>query len=118
MVKITILTGSRAGQTCMPPQNAEPVAVLGDMVEQDWQWEIDFSQASRDETIAWGGADLICRAVRAVKKGLPVTFMGVEYTTLNSLQSFEDAMVESGYCVRVAFDDDRNGLEVHTVHPE
>lgn len=118
MVKVTALTGPYAGQTRALPQDMKPVTVLMSMVEHGWEWEIDFSQADRDEFIAWGVADMICRAIRAVRKGLPVTFMGVEYTTMESLQTLENDVVGCGYCVRIASDDDRNGLEIHIVHPE
>jgi hypothetical protein len=57
------------------------------------------------------------RAYRAVRNGRPVIFLGVEYTSVEELQAFEDAIVESGYCVRVA-SDDQNGLVVDIIQPE
>ncbi len=118
MVKVTALTGPHAGKVRVPPKDMKPLRLLVDMVNAGWQWEIDFSLADRNETIVWGGADMMCRAIRAVRKGLPVTFMGEEYTTMDSLQTLEDEIVTSGYCVRISSDDERNGLEILVTQPE
>lgn len=117
MIKIKCLTGPYAGQIREAPENQNPLKVLVSMVELGWQWEIDFSLATRDETVAWGGADLMARAVRAVKEGRGAFFMGVEYSTMEDLQVFEDEIVSSGYYVQVA-SDDHNGLVIYTVNPE
>ncbi len=117
MIKVTALTGPYEGQTREVPSGQNPIALLGEFVRKGWSWEIDFSEAGRDETIAWGGADLIARAVRAVQNGRPAVFLGVEYTTMEELQAFEDAIMGSGYDVKV-MSDDHNGLVVVTGNPE
>ena len=117
MVKIKCLTGPHAGEVRTPSQDTEPLRLLGLMVDQGLHWEIDFSNACREEIIAWGGADLMARAIRAVQEGRGAFFMGVEYSTMESLQTFEDELVCSGYNIQVASDDER-GLVVYTVDPE
>lgn len=117
MVKIKCLTGPHAGIVRTPSSNLEPAQVLGSMVNHGWHWEIDFSRASREEIIAWGGADLMARAIRAVQEGRGAFFMGEEYSSMDELQAFEDAIYYSGYMVHVASDDD-DGLRVVTVQPE
>ena len=116
MVKIRYLTGPNAGYVCTPYREAEPFEVLLDLVRNNCQWEIDFSWARCDEAERWSGADLQARAVRAVSEGRPAIFMGVEYTTIESLNDFDDTIMNSGYGVEIA-SDDHNGLVVLTTDP-
>ncbi|MEO8637839.1 MAG: hypothetical protein ABI430_02985 [Candidatus Taylorbacteria bacterium] len=117
MISVKCVGGPYNGVVWAVPREMNPSTLFHDLIEKESGWEIDLSQASREEAIAWGGADLIARAVRAVRKGLTANFMGTEYSTMEELQSFEDAMVNSGYCVRVAQDDER-GMVVDIVQPE
>ncbi|MEO8637849.1 MAG: hypothetical protein ABI430_03035 [Candidatus Taylorbacteria bacterium] len=117
MIRIKCLGGAYNGQVRTPPADMKPVLLLFEMVDQGFGWQIDFSGADREETIQWGGADLMARAYRAVKNGRVATFLGVEYKTVEELQAFEDAIVDSGYYVKVNRDDDE-GLEVLIIQPE
>ncbi len=117
MIQVRCVGGPYDGVVRTPPADMRPAILLFDMVELGWAWEIDFSQATRDEAIAWGRADLAVRAYRAVRNGRPVIFLGVEYTSVGELQVFEDAIVNSGYSIKVA-SDDQNGLVVDIVQPE
>ncbi len=117
MIRIRALNGPYANQIREIPSNQNPAALLRGFVQNGWGWEIDFSQANRDEVIAWGGADLIARAVRAVQNGRPAIFLGVTYTTMEDLQGFEDAIVGSGYEVKI-MSDDHKGLVIITSNPE
>ena len=117
MISIKCIGGPHNGVVRTPPSNVKPFGLLRDMVDNGWGWEIDFSQASREETIAWGGGDLMARAYRAVKNRRIVNFLGTEYTSVGELQAFEDALVNSGYDVQVEHDDE-SGLQINIVQPE
>lgn len=117
MIQVRCIGGPYDGVVRTPPAEMRPISLLFDMVDKGWGWEIDFSHATSDEVIVWGGADLMARAYRAVRNGQPAVFLGVEYTSVEQLQAFEDAIVLSGYCIRVA-SDDKNGLVVEIVQPE
>lgn len=117
MISIKCVGGPHDGAVQTPPAGMKPVHLLYSMVDHGWGWEIDFSRATREETIRWGGADLAARAFRAVQNGRPVSFLGVEYTTRESLQAFEDALVATSYEIKVVRDDE-TGLEVQIVQPE
>lgn len=117
MILVKCIGGPYDGRVRTPPVEIRPAQLLFKMVDNGWSWEIDYSLADREETIAWGGADLMARAYRAVQNGRVATFLGVEYKTLEELQAFEDAIVDSGYYVKVTRDDDE-GLEVQIIQPE
>ena len=117
MISIKCIGGPYDGRVRTPPADFVPQHLLVEMVENGWGWEIDFSRASREETILWGGADLVARAYRAVKNGKSVVFLGVEYTRVEDLSELEDALVNSGYEVKVARDDEE-GLTIDIVQPE
>ncbi len=117
MISVKCVGGQYDGKVQTPPSDMNPASLLFDMVNHGWGWEIDFSEASREEAIAWGGADLMARAYRAVRNGRIVTFLGTEYATIEELQAFEDALVDSGYEVQVTRDNEE-GLEVQIVQPE
>ncbi len=117
MILIKCIGGPNSGEVWEPSFQQPPIGHLFSLVNSGLGWEIDFSRASREETIAWGGADLMARAYRAVKNGRSVSFLGVEYTRENDLQAFEDALVDSRYDVQVARDNEE-GLEVQIVQPE
>lgn len=117
MIKITCVGGEYNGVERIPSFGTNPHALLQSMMEGGFGWIIDFSRATKEEVILWGGADLVARAVRAIKAGRPVSFLGIEYTELGQLKDFENAIVDSGYCVRVEHDDER-GVVVGIVQPE
>ncbi len=117
MISIKCIGGPHDGVVRTPPSDMKPFRLLRDVVDNGWSWEIDFSQATREEAIAWGGGDLMARAYRAVKNGRTVNFLGTEYTSVEELQAFEDALVNSGYDVQVAHDDE-SGLQINIVQPE
>ena len=117
MISVKCIGGEYNGRVRTPPEGMKPFKLLRDMVDNGWGWEIDYSRASHKETISWGGGDLMARAYRAVKHGRTVNFLGTEYASVEELQAFEDALVNSGYDVRVAHDDD-SGVQVDIVQPE
>lgn len=117
MIKIKCIGGPFDGKVRVVPEGLKPLELLVEMSHNGWGWEIDYSKASQEEVIAWGGADLMQRAVRAVENGRTVTFLGTEYSKIEELQDFEDAIVYSGYMVRVAKDDDE-GVVVDIIQPE
>ena len=117
MIAIKFVGGPDDNKIRLPHNDVKPFRLLKQMVDFDWGWEIDLSRATREEVIAWGGADLMARAYRAVKNGRTASFLGIEYSSVEELQAFEDALVASGYEVKVARDDEA-GLEVQIVQPE
>lgn len=117
MILIKSLGGPLDKEVRTPPVGIQPLALLSGFVDCGWGWEIDFSQASREEVIAWGGAELLARAYRAVKNGKVVNFLGTEYTSVNELQTLEDDLVGSGWDICIASDDE-NGVQIDIVQPE
>jgi hypothetical protein len=117
MISIKCVGGPHDNVVRIPPADVKPASILFSMVDSGWGWEIDYSHAIRDETIAWGGADMLARAYRAVKTGRSVNFLGTEYSSIGELQTLEDALVGSGYDVQIARDDE-SGVEIAIIQPE
>jgi hypothetical protein len=95
-------------------QDADPITILAELVTGRSHWEIDYSQATPEETFRWFRADMVCRAILAQKEGRPVYFEGREYA---DLQKWEDAVADSGQMVTIDRDD-KFGYWVVGVGPE
>ncbi len=117
MISVKCVGGPHDGTLRTPPQEMKPFNLLSSMADSGWGWEIDYSHAVHEETIAWGGADMLARAYRAVKNGRTVNFLGTEYSSVGELQALEDALVGSGYDVQIARDDE-SGVQIDIVQPE
>lgn len=107
MVKMTLLTGPYAGVT-RDVTNQNPRELLGSVYAHGWEWEIDYSVASEEETLAWGGQDMALRCVRALQHGRTVTFLGKKYNEFSEevVGELEDAIVNSNRMVKIVRDDD------------
>lgn len=53
MIKVTIHTGPHAGKTREVPADVKPENLLGDILNRGWEWTVDYSQASKEETYFW-----------------------------------------------------------------
>ena len=117
MIKITLLTGSHAGQERTPTLNEiNPLDLIMDCVRKGYVWVIDWTQATLEESFQWGRADLVGRILRALMEGRPVSFAGVEYrATADSIQmvtgEVEDAITNSG-CMVIVEDDNEHGVRI------
>ena len=74
-------------------------------------WKIDYQRAQELEAHLWMVADLTARILRALMRGLPVTFDGCTWRGLDQAGSIEDAVVESGAMVTIESDDE-SGLVI------
>jgi len=111
MIKVTILSGSYAGRTRAMPDDVDPAALLQSFLQHGWDWRVDYSEATPEEEWAWGRQDLVARFLRALKRGLPVTFLGKEYRGIEKAQALEDAIAGSGRMVTIERDDE-DGLVI------
>lgn len=108
MIRMKCLTGPYAGKVRELGPEINPVDLLEAFLQHGWEWEIDYSQATGNEAVRWVRADLAMRAIRAMKKSLPVSFMGKVYTDPAQL---EDAIAYSGKGVSLG-QDDETGMEI------
>lgn len=119
-IKVKVLTGPHTGEERVVPPDVSAHDLLGDCLVKKWLWSVDYTAATEDEAYEWGRQDLSCRIIRALRKGLPVTFLGKTYQlpATTSSEAFEeivgvveDAIVSSGRIVSIGYDDSR-GIEV------
>ena len=125
MVIIKIIAGPYAGQVRRVRDNrfrgmpVDPVRLLTQLMQRGSRWEIDYSQADRNEIVDWGRADLTVRYLRALYEGRPVRFMGGEYRATAGDQKeavaigqqIEDIVSTSGHYVFLESDDE-NGVSI------
>ncbi len=108
MIRVKCLSGPYAGRSRFPAEDVNPPDLLGSFLQHGWQWEVDYSQATGVEILRWFRADLGARAIRAMRKGLQVSFMGKVYSDPMEL---EDAITYSGRGVSLGRDDE-SGVEI------
>lgn len=115
MIRVTMLTGPYAGRTEVVPAEVTPHELLGEFLVKGWAWSIDYAEATEEEAFEWWRQDLSARVVRAIRRGLPVTFLGAVYhvedmadtTALTRvIGEIEDAIVASGRVVTLGRDDE------------
>lgn len=70
------IAGIEVNEHVIKTEGKKPIEVMYVMVELDMDWEIDFSEATDEELIAWTQADHIGRTVRAKKKGKTIILEG------------------------------------------
>ena len=131
MIRIKCLTGPFAGRVreflgtrLIDPRTGEageeinPHSLFASFRLHKWSWEVDYSEATQEETVAWFRADLAARSLRALERGLPVKFMGREYrvgpgeSVLEVAGRLEDAIVSSGRMITLDADDEENGVVI------
>lgn len=119
MIALTILSGPHSGKTRTVPSDLEPRELLGELAGKDWRWEIDFTEATPEETFLWGRADMVFRILAALLHGRGVWFEGVEYRADHPSQvpkvagAVEDLIVHSGMMVFVESDNE-TGVKIGT----
>lgn len=111
MVKITLLDGPYAGQSRRVSLQNNPMELLKSAMLHNWKWKLDFSKATEEEVFLFGRADFIIRIIRALFGGKKIKFLDYEFQILSShseeeaieiAQAAEDAIVEGGYYVYIA----------------
>lgn len=113
MIGVTCLSGPFAGRTRIPPANMDPAELFASLVQHGWTWEVDYSGATEEEILVWFRAELVARMMRALRAGLPVSFMGRQYQLQPSddlavvAQELEDAVVASNRLITIDSDDER-----------
>ncbi len=122
MITIKILTGPHAGKVRELHDNVHegveinPLDLLWSLVLMKATWEIDYSQATKNEILDWARADITRRAMRALVKGLPVEFQGVKYSLSKTSDlvivagELEDVLVQSGMNIFIGKDDETGVL--------
>lgn len=68
-------------------KEVRPFSLLKIFLIEEWQWEINYSQATDQEKLEWLVEDLSARAIRALKAGLPVFFQDKAYR-VESLENY------------------------------
>lgn len=127
MITIAALSGPHAGKVREVPEGFDPMALLREFAGHDWKWQVEFSAATERETFLWARADVVARIMAALLHGRSVSFDGTTYRAerIEDLErvvgEVEDAIVDSGYMVRVERDDDEGvvigtGDTEHSVH--
>lgn len=119
MVRIRILSGPYAGRERTSDKarlaGIDPQVLLTDLARQGYRWAVDFSDASEEEALEWGLADMVGRILAAAMDGRAVRFMGRRwnFTGIDFASSeaqtmvgeIEDAIVYSGRNIGVLIDD-------------
>jgi hypothetical protein len=120
VIKIKILSGPYADQERTGEETAQlgidPQKLLAEMGYQNVRWEVDFSQASPQENLEWGRADLVGRIVRALSHERGVWFHGHEFRGFSDemMVMLEETISNSGLQVAVERDDE-DGLVIGTI---
>lgn len=124
MIKMTALTGPHAGKTNKVPADVNPSELLNQFASEDWKWKLDFTQASEQELLEWGQANLIARVLASILHGRSVWLQGVEYRVKNPeeasliVDEVEKAIEYSGVMFIKITSDDENGVVIGTVGTE
>ena len=119
MIQIKILSGPYAGQSKtsadIAADDVDPVALTVELACQKWWWEFDWSDATPEEYVLWGRADMVGRLIAAAITGRAVRFMGqrwsfagLEFASDEAqllLGAIEDSISGSGRNVVVLTDD-------------
>jgi hypothetical protein len=113
MISVTVLSGPYTGQSRIVSAEIKPEELFRSLLDHDWEWEVDYSQATETEKFLWFRQDLVCRCIRALKRGLPVRFMDRQFQGLERAGDLEDAIVGSGRNITLGRDDE-TGVEVVT----
>lgn len=71
MVILKYLSGPHKGRT-RDVTKLDPEDLLYNLVDRDFWWEIDYSDATEEEVDNWSPVDIGCRVGRAVASGRPV----------------------------------------------
>lgn len=119
MIKMTLLTGPYAGITRDVSEVDPKVLFHSVCVEHNWEWKIDYSQATEEESQLWGGQDLAIRSIRALQNGRSVYFLDKKYHGFSEeiVGELEDALVDSGRLFWLESDDE-NGVVIKAGHYE
>ena len=90
MIYLIYLSGPHKGRT-RNVTHADPETVLYKVIDYGWWWEIDYSDATEEETENWFPVDLGFRIGRASASGRPIYFMGRIYVAQEPSKIFEVA---------------------------
>jgi hypothetical protein len=124
-IKVTVLSGPYAGRTEEVLPDISARNLLGDFLIKRWGWSVDYSAATEDEAFEWGRQDLSVRIIRALGRGLPVTFLEKIHRVVDTTNAVaferivgevEDAIASSGRIVSLDYDDAR-GVGVADLGP-
>ncbi len=110
MVNVTFHTGRYVGHT-VDVAELSPKKLFATMVEEDWEWSLDYSSMSLVEKCIWKNWDFIARCGRALMKERTVTFEDVEYRGLEQLPVLEQALVDSPRNA-VILTEDEDGIKI------
>jgi len=113
-VEITLLNGPFAGVTRIPPSDQDPQELIQSIARHGWQWEIDYSHASKEEAERWYLADVFARISRAVFDRRPVYLLGESYLMqdpeendgLEVLNQISSSLEKIGYLFSIGGDDE------------
>jgi hypothetical protein len=132
-ISVIVLTGQYAGETKVMPENLSALELLGCFANEDIKWEIDFEEATVNETLEWSRADMVSRILAALFHGRQVRFEHAASTRQWRLEDcstaltlpvsgneavqvvgeIHDAISDSGMNVYIAVDDD-TGVTIGT----
>jgi hypothetical protein len=117
MIKITCLSGPYAGQTKEIPVNENPREIFLSFLRHNWDWKVDYSQATDEEIFKWLREEIAVRIVRALLQKRPVYFLDKKYRLQEGedlkkiVEQIENEIGESGRTIFIE-KDDKKGLVI------
>jgi hypothetical protein len=112
-IAVKLLSGEHAGKTAVMPGSVNPMELLGGLGRAGTKWVVDFTNATSDEALDWGGADMMGRVLAALSHGRRVRFQDDVWNPVQDSEiltkavgEIQDAIASSGMTVCVDIDDD------------
>lgn len=127
MIKISCLDGPWAGRvrhmvdgvSAETGTPVDPGELFTSFLQHGWRWEVDYSEATEEETFSWLRNEMAVRIIRALQEGREVKFLGRKWRVQKNesvqdvAQDVEDAIVVSGRLISISRDDE-SGLVIST----
>ncbi|MFH0854579.1 MAG: hypothetical protein V1891_03750 [bacterium] len=118
--RVIIFEGKRAVddlESWILVEEIAPSDLFASFIMLGWRWEVDYSDATKEEFLEWFRAEIGARILRTLQKGLSVKFLNKEFrlseeeNLLKGAQEVEDAIVSSKKIIYI-ISDDENGLVI------
>lgn len=118
MIRITCLSDPYIGVELEDP----PIAILNSLALREWDWEVDYSEATEEEISLWFRKELAIRIFFTLTRGLPVYFQGRQYQSESegegdlseTLESLQEDIKKSEGGITIISNDERR-LVIGTV---
>lgn len=90
----------------------DPSTLFESFTRHGWDWSVDYGSATEEETLLWFRVEFATRAIRALRAGRPVFFLGRKFEAeekedvLEVAGRLEDEIVASGRVITIDSDDE------------